>query len=71
MDYDATRACGQSSDLPALVKVPKWGRALIRELTVIREKLDTTEAALTSDGRRPNCARKRLLKWDELPNPME
>ena len=26
---------------------------------------------LTSDGRTPNCARKRLLKWDELLNPIE
>jgi hypothetical protein len=26
---------------------------------------------LTSDGRTPNWARKRLLKWDELLNPIE
>jgi len=38
---------------------------------VVCERFATTETARTSDGRTPNCARNRLLKWDELPNPME
>lgn len=33
--------------------------------------LDAADVRLTSDGRRPNCARKRLLKWDELLKPIE
>jgi hypothetical protein len=38
-----------------------------------RYSIETSYAdiALTSDGRTPNCARKRLLKWDELLNPIE
>lgn len=35
------------------------------------ERLDAAEVFLTSDGRKPNCSRKRLLKWDELLNPIE
>ena len=46
-------------------------RCAIGEKGVFHERLDAAEVFLTSDGRRPNCARKRLLKWEELLKPIE
>src|SRR3984957_5641795 len=38
---------------------------------VFCESLGPPAIPLTSDGRRPKCARNRLLKWEELLNPIE
>ena len=46
-------------------------RRVVGEGGVLHGRLDAADVFLTSDGRRPNCARKRLLKCDELLKPME
>jgi hypothetical protein len=48
-----------------------WLDAHSLRQAVGRERDGGAAAPLTSEGRILKCVRKRLLKWDELLNPME